>query len=153
MKLSWKASAIIAVIVVIGGSAVVWQVQRRKADERKFTETANARRVRAEQGDPKAESELAYMYSHGQGVPQDYSEALRWRRKAADQGYADGENGLAFMYLYGQGVSQDYSEALRWYRMASLTWRRIPRNSHSRNERGAREPREAAFLMHSLTHW
>ena len=98
---------------------MVWQVQRRKADERKFTETANARRVRAEQGDPKAESELAYMYSHGQGVPQDYSEALRWRRKAADQGYADGENGLAFMYLYGQGVSQDYSEALRWYRMAA----------------------------------
>ncbi len=75
--------------------------------------------MRADKGDAKAESELAYMYSHGQGVPQDYSEALRWRRKAAEQGYPGGEDGLGYMYLYGLGVSQDYTEALRWYRKAA----------------------------------
>jgi hypothetical protein len=59
------------------------------------------------------------MYSHGQGVPQDYNEALRWRRKSADQGYANGEDGLGYMYLNGQGVPQDYAEALLWYRKAA----------------------------------
>jgi hypothetical protein len=120
MKSSWKIGLIVSsVILLVCGSAAVWLVHKHRADEKKVVELANARRIRAEQGDPKAESELAYMYSHGQGVPQDYSEAFRWCRKSADQGYAYGEAGLAYMYLHGQGVSQDSSEALRWYRKAA----------------------------------
>ena len=119
MKSSWKIALIIAFIAVLCGSALLWRVHKHKADEEKFVEAANACRLRAAQGDPKAESELAYMYSHGEGVPQDYSETLRWRRKATDQGYADGENGLGYMYFYGQGVPQDYQEAFRWYSKAA----------------------------------
>jgi hypothetical protein len=120
MKSPWKTGIIVAFIVLlVGGSAVLWLAHKRKADERRVAEAANACRIRAEQGDPKAESELAYMYSHGLGVPQDYSEALRLRRKSADQGNASGEVGLAYMYLHGQGVPQDNSEALRWYRKAA----------------------------------
>jgi len=120
MKSSWKIGLILAFIaLLVSGSMVLWLVNRHRADEKRVAEAANARRVRAEQGDPKAESELAYMYSHGQGVPQDYSEALRWRRKSADQGYAAGEVGLAYMYLHGQGVPQDNAEALSWYRKAA----------------------------------
>lgn len=80
MKSSWKSGLILVFIVLlVCGSAVLWLVNKhRAADQKRVAEAANARRVRAEQGDPKAESELAYMYSHGQGVPQDYSEALRW---------------------------------------------------------------------------
>lgn len=120
MKSSWKIGLIPAFIVLlICGSVAVWLVHKHKAYEKEVVELANERRIRAEQGDPKAESELAYMYSHGQGVPQDYSEALRWRRKSADQGYASGVVGLAYMYLHGQGVPQDNSAALSLYRRAA----------------------------------
>lgn len=120
MKSPWKTGFILAsIVLLIGGSAVLWFAHKRNADGKRVAEFANARRIRAEQGDPKAESELAYMYSHGQGVPQDYSEALRLRRKSADQGNASGEVGLAYMYLHGQGVPQDNSEALRLYRKAA----------------------------------
>lgn len=104
---------------MICAAAIAWQAQKSKATEQQLAHDARAYRIRADQGDAKAESELATMYSHGQGVPQDFDEALRLRRKAADQGYADCEVGLGSMYLYGQAVPQDYAEALRWYRKAA----------------------------------
>lgn len=104
---------------MICAAAIAWQVHKTKTTEQQFVQDAKTCRVRAEQGDAKAESELAYMYSHGQGVLQDYDQALYWRRKSADQGYANGEDGLGFMYLYGQAVPQDYGEAFRWYRKAA----------------------------------
>ncbi len=110
----------------ICAAAIAWQVHKARTDERRLAETskeamdaARVCRALAEQGDPKAESELAYMYSRGEGVGQSYDEALRWRRKAADQGYAEGEAGLGYMYFHGQGVAQDYVEAIRWYRKAA----------------------------------
>jgi hypothetical protein len=115
----WKGAAIAACFAAICAAALTWQAHKAKTTEQRFAERARAYRARADQGDAKAESDLAYMYSHGQGVPQDYAEALRWRRKSADQGYADGEDGVGYMYLYGLGVPQDYTEALRWYRKAA----------------------------------
>jgi len=106
-------------LALIYAAFLTWQIHNNKANEQRFVEDAKSYRIRAEQGDPKAQSSLAYMYSHGQGVPQDYDEALRWRRKAADQGYANGEDGLGYMYSFGLGVPQDYAAALRWYRKAA----------------------------------
>jgi len=115
----WKGVTIAACFAAVCAAALTWQAHKAKVTEQRFAERAKAYRARADQGDAKAESDLAYLYSHGQGVPQDYDEALRLRRKAADQGYADGEVGLGYMYIYGQGVPQDYAEALRWYRKAA----------------------------------
>jgi hypothetical protein len=115
----WKGAAIAACFAAICAAAITWQAHNAKVTELKFAEDARSCRARADQGDAKAESELAYMYSHGQGVPQDYDQALYWRRKAADQGYAGGEDGLGYMYSYGQGVPQDYAAAFRWYRKAA----------------------------------
>jgi hypothetical protein len=126
MNSLWKNALAFLCVAAICAAAIAWQLRKARTDESKLAESskeameaARVCRARAEQGDPKAESELAYMYSHGQGVDQDYGEALRWRRKAADQGYADGEAGLGYMYFHGQGVAQDYGEAIRWYRMAA----------------------------------
>jgi TPR repeat protein len=126
MTLFWKNVVPILCGAAICAAAITWQVHKAKVNEwklaentRELTEAARVCLARSEQGDAKAESELAYMYSHGEGVPQDYSEALRWRHKAADQGYAAGEAGLGYMYLHGQGVAQAYAEALRWYRKAA----------------------------------
>jgi hypothetical protein len=115
----WKGAAIAACFAAICAAAITWQAQNAKVTELKFAEDARSCRARADRGDAKAQSELAYMYSHGQGVPQDYDQALYWRRKAADQGYVGGEDGLGYMYFYGEAVPQDYSEALRWYRKAA----------------------------------
>ena len=116
---TWKPATFAACVALICAAAIAWQVHKAKATEQKLAEDASACRVRAEHGDAKAEAQLAYMYSHGEGVPQSYDEAFRWRHKAADQGYANGEDGLGYMYLHGQGVPQDYSEALLWYHKAA----------------------------------
>ncbi len=120
MRMFWKVMVSITCAAVISGTVGFWWLhEREKVTELKLAEAANLCRARAEQGDPKAQSNLASMYFHGRGVPQDYGEALRWYRRAADQGDAKGEDGLALMYSQGQGIPQDYSEALRWYRKAA----------------------------------
>src|SRR6056297_2522123 len=73
----------------------------------------------AEQGDAKAQYNLAHMYYEGLGVTQDYAEAARWSRLAAEHGHADAQYDLGFMYHNGFGVTQDYEEAVRWYRLAA----------------------------------
>ena len=59
------------------------------------------------------------MYSHGQGVPQDYIEAAKWYRLAAEQGHADAQHNLGVLYLQGQGVPQDYVLAHMWVNLAA----------------------------------
>jgi TPR repeat protein len=76
-------------------------------------------RMRAEQGDARAQFHLAAAYYLGRGDPQNYAEALRWYRMAADQGESDAEDGLGYMYVTGRGAKQDYAEALRWYKRAA----------------------------------
>ncbi len=66
-----------------------------------------------------AQTNLAYMYENGRGVPKDYAEAVKWYRMAAGQGHAVAQNSLGFMYDIGQGVPQDYAEAAKWYRRAA----------------------------------
>jgi hypothetical protein len=108
----------ISCVALICGAAVTWHFVEARATERKFAEDAKACRVRAEQGDAKAQSDLAGMYYHGKGVPQDYAEAVLWYSKGADQGNAKAQYGLGFMYYQGKGVQQDYAEAARWFRKA-----------------------------------
>jgi TPR repeat protein len=104
---------------VLCGGAILWLVYKEKTTQRKLAEDAREYRVRAEQGNPKAQSNLASMYYYGKGVMQDHAEALRWYRKAADQGDAKAQYGLGSMYYYGTGVTQDYPEAVCWYRKAA----------------------------------
>ena len=119
MKSFWKIVVTVACVAVICGGVITWQLNKAKANERKLAEAARVCRISAEEGDAKAQSSLAYMYSHGEGVPKDNTEAVRWYRKSADQGDARGQNGLGYKYEYGQGVTLDYAEALRWYRKAA----------------------------------
>ncbi|MGD0940054.1 MAG: tetratricopeptide repeat protein [Terracidiphilus sp.] len=119
MRLIWKIAVLVVCVAVIGGAVVSWSIYRTKANRQKLAEAVRTCRVRAEQGDAKAETSLAYMCSNGRGVPQDYAEAGRWYRKAAAQGYAPAENGLGYLYDLGLGVPKDYSEAQRWWRKAA----------------------------------
>jgi TPR repeat protein len=65
------------------------------------------------------QSMLGFMYSTGQGVPQDAAEAVKWYRLAADQGVANAQYNLGVMCDTGQGIPQDSAEAVKWYRLAA----------------------------------
>ena len=73
----------------------------------------------ATDGVAQAQNKLGWMYSKGQGVPQDNKEAVKWWRLAAEQGNADAQHNLGWMYGKGQGVPQDDKEATKWWRLAA----------------------------------
>ena len=74
----------------------------------------------AEQGNAKAQFNLAHSYAHGQHVPQDYKQAVKWYTKAAEQGDAKAQTSLALMYGRGQGVPQDNVYAHMWSNLAAV---------------------------------
>ena len=76
-------------------------------------------RTAAEAGHADAQYSLGYIYSTGEGVPQDYAEAAVWYRRAAEAGHVDAQVNLGYMYDMGEGVPQDYAEAAVWYRQAA----------------------------------
>ena len=73
----------------------------------------------AENGDAKAQSILALMYSYGEGVPLDYRESVRWYRRAAEQNSSVAQYNLGMLYLDGKGVAQNTDEAIKWLTMAA----------------------------------
>jgi TPR repeat protein len=103
----------------------------------------------AENGEVKAQYDLAVMYQAGRGVPQDHREAVKWYQLAAEGKNTnakpaiywlakknshealkilvnDAENGsalaqstLSMMYQFGLGVPQDNHEYVKWYRFAA----------------------------------
>ncbi|MBP6437528.1 MAG: sel1 repeat family protein, partial [Paludibacteraceae bacterium] len=75
------------------------------ADQESFQET----KIRATQGDARAQYNLGWMYDNGQGVTQSDSKAFEWYSKAAAQGNAKAQYNLGWMYGNGQGVEKNYS--------------------------------------------
>ena len=73
----------------------------------------------ATDGVAQAQNNLGWMYSKGQGVPQDNKEAVKWWRLAAEQGNADAQHNLGRIYFNGQGVPQDDKEATKWWKLAA----------------------------------
>ena len=66
-----------------------------------------ATKIKAEQGDAKAQFNLGEMYYFGKGVPQDYGEAAKWFRKVAEQGITVAQFNLGLMYHQGEGVPKN----------------------------------------------
>ena len=73
----------------------------------------------AEEGDPKAQASLGWLYHKGLGVTQDYQTAFEWYQKSAMQDYTLGQHNLGTMYENGWGVQQDYKEAFKWYKFGA----------------------------------
>ena len=73
----------------------------------------------AEQGDVKAQYNLAFMYDKGQGVIQDYKQSVKWYRKAAEQGNVRAQYNLAIMYRKGRGVIQSNNNSYIWNAIAA----------------------------------
>ncbi len=88
-------------------------------DREDYAQALEILRPLAEGGNMVAQSNLAWMYSHGKGVDQDYTVALKWSLLAADKGDAVSEVAIGIMYERGRGVVQNYAEAVKWFRRAS----------------------------------
>lgn len=61
-------------------------------------------KIKAENGNAKAQSDLAVMYA----IRQDYQRAFEWTKKSAEQGLPKAQFILGTLYEKGQGVNQDY---------------------------------------------
>ncbi len=73
----------------------------------------------AAQGDPRAQTNLGWMYVLGQGMPRDDQRAVFLFRTAATKGFPNAEDSLGWMYQHGRGVAKDNSIAMGWYQKAA----------------------------------
>ena len=71
--------------------------------------------ARAEDGDAKAQSALAFAYLGSPGVARDVSAAARWARAAADQGDANAQYLIGSLSLAGTGVPRDPAQSVSWF--------------------------------------
>lgn len=78
-------------------------------------------RLRAVQGDPSAQLEIADRLAAGRGVDADPVAAARWLEKAAVQGLAPAQHRLGSLYEKGRGVPRDLAAARRWYEQAAAS--------------------------------
>jgi len=66
-----------------------------------------------------AQKWLAFLYTKGKGVPQDYKKAFYWREKAAKAGDLNSQYHLGRFFQLGNGVEMDLSKAKYWYEKAA----------------------------------
>ena len=68
----------------------------------------------AQEDDPFAQNELAYLYASGKGTARNPAKAFKWYQKAADHGLASAQFNLGLLYLHGIGTSPDKALAKKW---------------------------------------
>ena len=74
---------------------------------------------------PRAQFEVAAIYTEGRAVPQDYKAAATWYERAAAQGFAPAQYRLGSLYESGNGVTKDLNTARLWYERAAEAGNRM----------------------------
>lgn len=76
--------------------------------------------VKAFQGVPEAQHDLAAIYTAGHGgVKTDFARAALWFEEAALNNIPNARYNLGVLYHQGLGVSQDTAKAINWYKAAA----------------------------------
>jgi len=88
-------------------------------DNKQFVEAVKRFKIVADFGNAIAQYYLAYCYSYGYGIEQDYMKAFDYYLLSANQGYLDAQANIGYAYDVGQGIQQDYKEANKWYKLAA----------------------------------
>jgi TPR repeat protein len=126
----WKALIAVVILVVVGGSAVVFRNDTLDAgasalkvgDYRKAFEKLS---TLARLGDSKAQYLLGQMYAFGWGVSKSDDEAIKWFRKAGMWSEGTTDAAAAAEYYVGQGyaegigVTRNEAESQKWFRRAA----------------------------------
>jgi hypothetical protein len=82
-------------------------------------------RQAAEQGDPQAQYDLAYLYYKSgsdpeiSGISRSEKLAAQWYREAALQGHSSAQYNMAVLHLHGHGVERDALDAYAWLLQAA----------------------------------
>jgi localization factor PodJL len=84
-----------------------------------------ALRQAAADGDPRAQFEIAAIYTEGRAVPEDIEAAAVWYERAAAQGFAPAQYRLGNLYENGRGVEKDLEQARLWYQRAAEAGNRM----------------------------
>jgi hypothetical protein len=82
-----------------------------------YTKAFQEWQILAEDGQVRAQYNVAWMYAYGVGTLKDYQASVAWYKKAAEQDYVHAQYNLANMYLRGD-VKND-EEAVYWFRRAA----------------------------------
>ena len=118
-RLSSRRTAVAAFLVLIvamtaGGPLL--QAARGNGQARDATADSIAvLQARAEDGDVKAQSALAFAYLGSPGVARDVSAAAHWAQAAAEQGDANAQYLIGSLSLAGTGVTRDPTQAVSWF--------------------------------------
>ena len=83
-------------------------------------------RLRAEQGDARAQVRLGECCLEGRGAGLSETEAAAWFARAAGQNDPDGTERLGYCCLCGRGVAQDFARAAELYGKAEELRRAMP---------------------------
>lgn len=73
----------------------------------------------AEEGDAKAQYDVARSYQTGGGVAKDEAKAIYWLAKSAEQGLMEAETSLGSAYDLGMGVPISNRKAVYWWQKAA----------------------------------
>lgn len=116
-----RAGLLALALAAASGSALAGAFERGKSAyaREEFQLAARYFIPLAEAGDPLAQSYLGFMFEHGKGVPQNYTEAAYWYHRAAQQGVANAQYNLGLLYDKGFGVPQDPVESGKWLNLAT----------------------------------
>ena len=74
----------------------------------------------ADQGDPWAQNNLGFIYSHGKGTEVNQALASQWYRKAAQQGHFQAQFNIAARYARGEGCDPNLVESHFWFSRAQF---------------------------------
>lgn len=116
MRKFWRCHAILIALAILMLCRVAVADQVFAVSPEKSKELEAHARVKAEQGEARAEDQLGWLLAlnPAAGAPRDYAEAAKWFRKAADQDYPDAQINLGLLYYKGLGVPKDPVEAYYW---------------------------------------
>lgn len=82
-------------------------------------------REAAANGDPRAQFEVAAIFSEGRAVPADSEAAALWYERAAALGFAPAQYRIGNIYEHGQGAPKDLAKAKIWYERAAEAGNRM----------------------------
>mgnify|MGYP002875633064 CR=1 FL=1 len=76
-------------------------------------------KLKAEAGEPLAQTKTADNYATGRGVLVNFQEAVKWYRKAAEQNEPRAQYNLGYMYYNSEALPRDYKKAVYWFTKAA----------------------------------
>ncbi len=85
-----------------------------------YKEALHWYKTAAENGDPEAQSELAFLYFSGKAVERNYDKAFYWFGIAAKNGYSLAQYNMGILWYTGNGVpGVDMVKAYAWFNLAA----------------------------------